>query len=183
MKRSRTSLNKLKHKEKREKRMTIRYCTKEWLEESARLYTASDHFQNALKKVTTKIFYRINADPTWGIEENILFGAEVKEGKLIEMGFYSEAEAQKRAEFILGAAPQVWKGILRKDKKFISEFMMGKVKLEEGSRVELLKITPYANHFVDALTQFEIQFPDEMSAEELEAYRADLSEFREKAGV
>jgi predicted DNA-binding antitoxin AbrB/MazE fold protein len=163
--------------------MTIRYCTKEWLEESARLYKETDHFENALKKVTAKLFYRITADSNWGIEKDIIFGAEVKEGKLLEMGFYSEAEARKRAEFILGATPQVWKGILRKDKKFISEFMMGKVKLEEGSKVELLKITPYANHFVDALTQFEIQFPDEMSADELEAYRADVSEFRERADV
>jgi putative sterol carrier protein len=163
--------------------MTIRYCTKEWLEESARLYTASDHFQNALKKVTTKIFYRITSDPTWGIEKDILFGAEVKEGKLLDLGYYSELEAQQRAEIILAATPQIWKGILRKDKKFISEFMLGKVTLEEGSRVELLKITPYANHFVDALTQFELQFPDEMSAEELEVYRADLSEFREHTGV
>jgi len=61
--------------------------------------------------------------------------------------------------------------------------MLGKIALEAGSKPGLLKITPYANHFVDALTQFELQFPDEMSAEELEAYRADLSEFREKAGV
>jgi hypothetical protein len=163
--------------------MTIRYCTKEWLDESARLYNESDHFQNVLQKVTTKIFFRIIADPTWGIEKDILFGAVVEEGKLLEMGFYNETEAQQKASFILRASPQVWKGILRKEKKFVAEFMTGKVQLETGSRVELLKITPYANHFVDALTQFEIQFPDEMSSEELEAYRADLSEFRENAGV
>ena len=61
--------------------------------------------------------------------------------------------------------------------------MLGKVKLESGSKPGLLKITPYANHFVDALTQFELQFQDEMSAEELDAYRADLSRFRERSGV
>ena len=33
--------------------MTIRYCTPEWLEESAKLYRATDHFEKALKKVTT----------------------------------------------------------------------------------------------------------------------------------
>ncbi len=163
--------------------MTIRYCSPEWLEESAKLYLATDRFENALQKVTTKIFYRITAEPAWGIEKDIIFGAEVEEGKLLELSFQSEAETQKRADFILAATPQVWKGVLRKDKKFISEFMLGKIALEAGSKPGLLKITPYANHFVDALTQFELQFPDEMSAEELEAYRADLSEFREKAGV
>ena len=128
--------------------MTIRYCSPEWLDESAKRYRTTDRFENALKKVTTKIFYRITAEPTWGID-----------------------------------TPQVWKGILRKDKKFISEFMLGKVKLESGSKPGLLKITPYANHFVDALTQFPLQFPDEMSAEELDTYRADLSGFRETSGV
>lgn len=163
--------------------MTIRYCSPEWLEESAKLYRATDHFENALKKVTTKIFYRITAEPAWGIEKDIIFGAEVDAGKLLELAFFSETEAQKRSEFILATTPQIWKGILCKDKKFISEFMLGKVKLESGSKTALLKITPYANHFVDALTQFPLQFQDEMAAEDLDVYRADLSEFREKSSV
>jgi len=163
--------------------MKIRYCSPEWLEESARLYRATANFENALKKVTAKIFYRITAEPAWGIEKDIIFGAEVDAGTLLELAFFSESEAQKRADFILSATPQVWKGILRKDKKFISEFMLGKVKLESGSKPGLLKITPYANHFVDALTQFDLQFPDEMSPEEVKAYKADLSKFRKNAGI
>ena len=163
--------------------MTIRYCSLEWLEESAKLYRATDRFQNALKKVTTKIFYRISAEPAWGIEKDIFFGAEVDAGKLLELAFFSKTEAQKRSEYILAATPQIWKGILRKDTKFISEFMLGKVKQESGSKTALLKITPYANHFVDALTQFPLQFQDEMSPDELDAYRADLAGFREKVGV
>jgi hypothetical protein len=153
------------------------------LEESAKLYRESDHFQNALKKVTTRIFYRITAEPTWGIEKDIIFGAEVDAGTLLELAYFSEADTQEKAEFVLAATPQVWKGMLRKEKKFISEFMLGKVILESGSKPGLLKITPYANHFIDALTQFPLQFQDEMSAEELDTYRAELSGFREKTGV
>lgn len=163
--------------------MTIRYCSPEWLEESAKLYRATDHFENALKKVTTRIYYRITAEPAWGIEKDILFGAEVEAGKLLELSYFSEAETQNRAEFILSATPQVWKGILSKEKKFITEFMLGKVALESGSKPGLLKITPYANHFVDALTQFPLQFQDEMDAEELNAYRSDMSMFREQTGI
>jgi putative sterol carrier protein len=163
--------------------MTIRYCTPEWLEESGKRYSTSDHFEKALSKVTTKIFFRIKADPSWGIDKDFIFGADVDAGKLLDLGYYSEEKTKERAELILSATPQIWKGILRKDTKFISEFMLGRVTLEAGSRVELLKITPYANHFVDALTQFEIQFPDEMTEEELEAYRVDLTELREAAGL
>jgi hypothetical protein len=163
--------------------MTIRYCSPEWLEESAKLYRATDHFENALQKVTTKIFYRITAYPAWGIDKDIYFGALVDAGKLLELSFFSEAETNNKAEFILSAPPQAWKGMLRKEKKFISEFMLGKVTLVTGSKAGLLKITPYANHFIDSLTQFPLQFQDEMSDEELEAFRADLSGFREKTGV
>lgn len=163
--------------------MTIKYCSPEWLEESARLYRASDRFEDALSKVSAKIFYRITAEPAWGIDKDIIFGAEVEAGNLLELNYFSEEETQKRADFVLSASPQVWKGMLRKDKKFISEFMLGKVKLESGSKPGLLKITPYANHFIDALTQFELQFQDEMSPEELAMYRADLSAYRERAGV
>ena len=163
--------------------MPIRYCSPEWLEESARLYRASDQYENALKKVTAKVFYRIKAEPDWGIDNDMMFGAVVEQGKLLELAFYSERQVQEIADFVLAATPQIWKAILRKDKKFISEFMMGKVTLESGSKTALLKITPYANHFVDALTQFELQFQDEMSAQEVETYRTDLAEFRKKTGV
>ena len=163
--------------------MTIRYCSPEWLEESAKVYRSIPRFEEALKKVTTKIFYRITAEPAWGIEKDIVFGAVVEAGKLLDLNYYSESEAKKTASFILAATPQVWKGIIRKEKKFITEFMLGKVTLEEGSKPGLLKITPYANHFVVALAQFEILFPDEMSADELEAFRVELSSYRENSGV
>jgi hypothetical protein len=147
------------------------------LEESLKLYRANPQFEVALKKVTAKLGYRIAAEPAWGIENDMFFVALVEGGKMLELAFFNQTDTKKMSDFILSATPQIWKGILRKDKKFISEFMTGKVTLEEGSRVALLKITPYANHFVDALTQFELQFPDEMTAEQLETYRADLSEF------
>ncbi len=156
--------------------MTIRYCTKEWLEESARLYRAQPHFEQALKKVTAKVMFRISAESGWGIERDHIFGAEMDQGKLLDLAFFSEDEARSRGDFILAASPKDWKSILRKEKKFITEFLKGKVTLEYGSKAGLLKITPYANHLVDAMTQFPLQFPDEMSEEELQAFREDLAD-------
>ena len=163
--------------------MTVRYCSKEWLEECGRLYGTTDALENALKKVTAKIYFRITADPTWGIDEDMIFGAELIEGKLLDLAYYNEADAQKEADFILATTPQSWKGLLRRDNKFITEFVKGKIDLEQGSKVELLKITPYANYMVDVMTQVEIQFQDEMSPEQLEAFRTDLTNYREEIGV
>ncbi len=163
--------------------MECLYCTPEWLEESARIYRATPELQEQLKKVTTKVFYRVEAEPAWGIDEDLLFGAVVKEGELKELGFFSEEAARETADFIMAATPQEWKKILRKDSKFLTDFMLGRITLEQGSKVGVLGLAPYANSFIDALTQVELKFPDELTPEELEAYRARVKAFRAELGV
>ena len=162
---------------------TRQYCTPEWLEESARLYLLTPRFKKEFSKLTTKICFKINAEPAWGIERAIIFGAFVNKGELEKLSFFSEQDAVKEADFILAATPQEWKKILRKDNKFVTDFMLGKLVLEHGSKVGVLSIAPHANSFVDALTQFDLQFPDEMSAEELELFRSYQNQFRAKLGV
>ena len=162
---------------------TYRYCTPEWLAESARLYRETPALQKALLKVTTKVFYRVKAESAWGIEKDIIFGAVVNQGDLQELAFFSESVSKDRAEFIMAATPQEWKKILRKEKKFLTEFMLGKIALEQGSKVGVLSLAPYANAFINALTQFELQFPDEMSAEQLKEFRSYVTHFRAELDV
>jgi putative sterol carrier protein len=107
----------------------------------------------------------------------------VDRGELTKIAFFSEADAFKEAEYIIAATPQEWKKILRKQSKFITDFMLGKIKLEHGSKVGVLGVAPHANTVVDLLTQVDLQFPDEMSAEELAAYRSHFQEFRAELGV
>ena len=61
--------------------------------------------------------------------------------------------------------------------------MLGKIKLEQGSKVGILKLAPLSDKLVDFMTQHEIQFPDEMSSDELAKYRSHLEEFRSKERV
>jgi hypothetical protein len=127
--------------------------------------------------------YRVKAEPAWGIDKDIIFGMFVDKGALTKIGFFSEEDAFKEAEYIIAATPQEWKKILRKQSKFITDFMLGKIKLEHGSKVGVLGVAPHANTVVDLLTQVDLQFPDEMSAEELAAYRSHFQEFRAELGV
>jgi hypothetical protein len=162
---------------------TYRYCTPEWLEESAKGYRATPKFQKNLEKVTTKVFYRVEAEPEWGIDRDILFGAIVDKGHLEALAFFSEEDAKAKAEFIMNATPQEWKKILRKENKFLTDFMVGKIGLELGSKVGVIGLAPYANHFIDALTQFDLQFQDEMNPTELEEFKAYMKSFRSELGV
>lgn len=159
------------------------YCTPEWLEESARLYRETPRFQEMLKKVSTRVFYRITAEPAWGIEQDFIFGADVTEGVLNELRFYSEEEAKEKAEFIMAASPQEWKLILRKEHKFLTDFMLGKIRLEHGSKVGVLGLAPYADAFIAALTQVNLQFQDELDTQQVNEYRAYAAQFRERLGI
>jgi hypothetical protein len=167
--------------------MTIyQYCTAEWLEESARRYAEEPRFQKEFEGITpkpTKYVFRVKADPAWGIDQDLLFGAVVELGKLLEMSFYNEEDARKDVNFILAATPQDWKKILRKETKFIAAVMLKKVTMEHGDFAGLLKIAPHGDAFVDVLTQVTLQFPDEMSPDELDKFKSNLIEFRKKSGV
>jgi putative sterol carrier protein len=164
--------------------MTVyRYPTPEWLEESGKRYHATPRFQQALQKITTKIFFLIRAEPAWGIEQDITFGAITEKGALLDLRFFSSQEAREKADFILGATPQEWKKILRKENKFLTDFMLGKISLEFGSKVGVLGLAPYANTFIEAITQFELQYPDEMSPDELAEFRSYVSDFRDRLAV
>ena len=159
------------------------YCTPEWLNESAKIYRSNPNFQNKLKNLSAKMCYRVKAEPAWGIEKDIIFGMFVENGVLTKMDFFTEEQALDQAEYILSATPQEWKKILRRKSKFVTEFVLGKIKLEHGSKVGVLAVAPHANTVVESLTQVELQFPDEMSAEELAKYRSDFQEFRTRLGV
>jgi hypothetical protein len=163
--------------------MTVRYCTPDWLEGSTNAYRSQPRFQQELAKLTARLCFRIKAEPAWGIDEDITFCAFVNQGELQELAFFSDEDAKKEADFLLAATPQEWKKILRKESKFVTDFMLGKITLEKGSKVGVLGIAPHSNTFVDALTQIELQYPDEMSPEELADYRSAVKEYRRELDV
>jgi len=164
--------------------MTVcQICTPEWLEASANSYRSDPRFAKAFEKLTLKICFKFKAEKAWGIEKDIIYGAFVDKGQLMRLSFFSEEDAKRQADFILAATPQEWKKILRKESKFVTDFMLGKIGLEQGSKAGVLGVAPYAGTFVDALTQTPLQFPDEMSPDELTQYRSHMEEFRARLGV
>jgi hypothetical protein len=161
----------------------IGYPSPKWLEESAKIYRANPAVQKELEKVTVKIAFRIKAEPAWGIEKDLLFWTVVEKGQLKELSFLSDAAAKRDAQYIMAATPQEWKKILRKEVKVLSELMLRKIVLEQGSMTEALALMPHAPTLVDVLTKAELRFPDEMSPEELAAHRKAIEDFRAGQGV
>jgi hypothetical protein len=163
--------------------MSVPYCTPEWLEAFENAYKANPKFENALKKLTTRTYFKVRAEPQWGIDQDIIFGAVIVSGRLEGVEFITLEKAKKVGDFILTATPMEWKKILTKKSKFVTDFMLGKIKLEHGSKVGILSIAPHANTIVDAMTQVPLRFPDEMSPDEVKNYQAHMKAFRAKLGV
>lgn len=157
------------------------YPSPEWLEESFKLY--GPEFEGKLKSLSGHFAYHISADPTFGIEKGFYMCMVLDAGKLMRLEHYSEEDAKKEADFIMGATPPVWKRILQKLDKFVGAFMGGRIKLEKGDTVGALALGPHANTLVDSLTQVDLKFGDDLSPEELEKFKASFAEYREKAGV
>jgi hypothetical protein len=159
------------------------YCTPEWLEETGRIYGSDPDLEGKLRKLSAKMCFRIKAEPAWGIEKDIIFGTFIEAGKLVKIAFFSEEDATRESDYLMAATPQEWKKVLRKENKFLTDFMLGRIKLEKGNKVTVLGLAPYAPTVIDALTKVQIQFPDEMSGEELTQYRAHMEAFRKNLSV
>lgn len=159
------------------------YCTPEWLEESAKIYRADPRFQESMKRLSAKVLFRITAEPTWGIDQDFVFGGVITKGALDELRFYSEEEVQEDGLLVMVATPQEWKLILQKEHKFLTDFMLGKIKLEKGAITAALAVAPYADSFVDGLTQVKLIFQDELTPEKLDEYRTYAGQFRAKLGL
>ena len=159
------------------------YCTPEWLEESAKIYRATPRFQEAMKRLSASVFFRVTAEPEWEIEKDIVFGGIITKGTLNDLRFFSEDEVKEKAAVILAASPQEWKLLLRKEHKFITDVMLTKIKLEKGSIANVWAVTPYADTFIEALTQVNLLFQDDLSPQQLNEYREYATQFRAKLGI
>ncbi len=159
------------------------YCTPEWLDECGKAYPVTPRFPEPMKKLNIRAFFRITAEPAWGIEKDFIFGGIITHGELSGLRFYSEEEAKEKADVILTASPQQWKLLLTKQHKFITDFMLKKVRLEQGTIPAVLAVAPYADTFVDALTQVNLIFQDDLSPEQLNEYHSYAAQFRPKLGI
>jgi putative sterol carrier protein len=162
---------------------TYQYCTPEWLAESAKRYQEDPNFHKTFQKLTLKVAFRILADPALGIDQDIVFAAYINQGDLEKLAFISKAVAESEADYILATSPGQWSKILRKESMFAGDVMMGRIAIDKGSKPGVIKIAPYSTAFVNALTQIDVQYPDEMSPEELEIFRDTINQFRTALGV
>jgi len=163
--------------------MACIYPNPEWLEEAYKAFQADPKWENKLKKLSGHFAYRIQADEAFGLDKDLYMCMVLDAGKLTKLEHVTEEDAKNEADFLLGATPQVWKRILQKLDKFVGAFMGRRIKLEKGSTVGALALGPHAGTLVDVLTLVELQFPDDLSPDELAEFKSKLDDFRASKGL
>jgi putative sterol carrier protein len=156
------------------------YPEPRWAEETVKLY--NEELENKLKKLTGSYSLCLTAEPNLGIETDLYYLLSLDAGKLGGFRPVSEAAAQEKADFIMVASYDIWKGILTGEKNFTSCFLTGKVKLLKGSKLGAINLGPYSGILVDMMTRANPGFPDELSAEELAEFKKALATSRREGG-
>ena len=160
---------------------TYIYPQPEWVDDSVAFY--NEEFEKKLASLSGKFAFQINAEPDWGIEGDLFISMALEAGKLQEFKHCSKDYAFDTADFVLSATPPAWKRILTNKDKFVGAFMGGRVKLEKGDTVGALALGPHANTLVDVLTQVDLTFPDDLSPEDLEAFKTEFIQKRSDRGI
>ncbi|MBM4388645.1 MAG: SCP2 sterol-binding domain-containing protein [Deltaproteobacteria bacterium] len=161
------------------------YATPEWVEALRKVYTENPENQSKnFKGMTVFASFRIAADPAFGINEDIYFSLHVREGVMQDDSMLlSKDDAEAKSDLVFGATPSVWKKLIRREQGFISLFMTGKIILDKGDVKKALAIAPKSSVIVDLLNKVGTEWPDEMSPQRLEEYKAHVKEFRERLKV
>jgi putative sterol carrier protein len=159
---------------------TYTYPSQEWSAASAEGY---DHgFEEKLRNLTGKYSFNIMADPALGIETDLYFYLAIDAGKLQDFGPRTKDFVHENAKFVMNATFATWKEILTEKTTFTKKFLLGKIKLEKGSKVGVMGIAPHSATLVKFQNQVELAFPDDLSADELAEYKTNLAAARQAGG-
>ncbi len=163
----------------------IPYATPEWVEAMAKNYRDDPENANTtFKGLSLFITFRILADPRFGLDEDICFSTHIDDGVLRDdSALISKDDAERKSDFILSATPDIWKTVIKKEEGFVSAFMTGKIKLDKGDPAEVVALAPRSPAVVECFHNVEAEWPDEMSPQRLEQYKAQVREFRNRLGV
>jgi putative sterol carrier protein len=163
----------------------IPYPTPEWVAAMGENYRASPENQNKIfKGMTIFLTFRVEADPKFGLDEDIYFSTHLVNAVLQDDStLISKEDAEKKSDFILSASPAQWKKVIRKQEGFLSSFMTGKIRLNKGEASKVIALASKSPAVVDLFHKTQTEWPDEMSPQRFESYKSQVSEFRKRLKV
>lgn len=157
--------------------MTLYALTPEWQKAAAKVFREDPTLERIFAKVIGVPVMLIQANKSAGVESDLYLLNKLENGKLVEDGFVSKQEAEKKATWLLAGSYETWKNILTGEKIFIECFLGGEVRLIKGDFAGIMKIAAQGNKLVQVFTKNKAVWPDELPQKELEAYRDNFQKW------
>lgn len=131
----------------------------EWARAWCRELNESDAYGEAAEDWEGALVLRVEADPSYGIEEDRAVWVDLHHGACREARAVGEEEAGE-APYVIQADPYSWKQVLDGEMNPISGLMRGKLKLKRGSVVELARYVSAARELVRAAGRVTTEYPE-----------------------
>jgi len=155
--------------------------TPEWTQILAEIIDGDAEYRTAAKTWEGAIALVVQAKPELGVDEDIsvvldLWHGDCRSGKILPK------EEAAKAPYVMTGSLDTWKAVATGKTDAIKATMLGKIKLK-GNMANVVRHVKAAKRLADCTGLFESVWPDELSKDEVEKFRADLKQFREQFGV
>jgi len=159
--------------------MTLYALTPEWQKKAAAVFREDPQFERAFKTVKGIYAFEIQAEKAIGIETPLCVLNNIQNGLLEEDKFGpADEETKKRATWYLTGSYETWKKVLTGKEVFIQAFMAGNIRLIQGDFAGLMRIAAQGAKMPEIFTRNESKWPDELSPDELEDYKAQFKTWK-----
>jgi putative sterol carrier protein len=159
--------------------------TPEWVYEFEKKIQADGRYKEVAQKWEGSVVLVFKADPQAGFDSDVflfmdLWHGECRSARLVP------PEIGQNGEYVLETEYDRWKRILKKELNVVKELATRKLKLVPFDFKKAAKLTAAAQaalRLVDLGSEVGTRFPDELEAEQAEAFKALLQELKTEFGI
>jgi len=155
--------------------------TPEWAQIFGEIIDGDAEYTAAAKTWEGALTLVIQAKPEAGLDEDISVVLDLWHGDCRSVKILPREEAAK-APYVMTGSLDIWKAVAQGKTDAIKATMMGKIKLK-GDMANVVRHVKASKRLAECTGLFEAVWPDELSKDEVEKFRAEIKQFREQFGV
>lgn len=158
--------------------MACKFGTPEWVTQYEKAVQGSAEYKELAKDWEGSIGMRVLPNPDIGIDEALYIFMDLWHGDARSIKLVPKEEGEK-ADYLITGEYARWKSVVKGDLDIVKGMMAGQLKLR-GDLPTIVKYATAATKLVELTSTVESIFPDELSSEELDRYKARFKETRDQ---
>ena len=159
--------------------------TPEWISEFETAVQGDDRYKKVAKTWEGSVILVFKADPSAGLDEDLfvfldLWHGDCRYARLVP------SDIGRSGDYVLEAAYERWKKILKKELNVVKEIATRKIKLVPFDFKKAAKLAAAAQaalRLVDLAGDVGASFPDDMEPDQFESYKALLKQLKTDFGI